>query len=166
MSKDKEKVSTEIALQQANPLDIHKFISSQLQALKTRQETAYKSSGNISLAGESINIKSLTNLGTLIDTTGRVLLYAELYEKAAVVLKLEKYPEVSLNGNSVENILHDLKLRADIVTMDETRSKLQKHLDKLNSHFSKEDRLNRDLHDMAEDLGMSVEELKKVHSDQ
>jgi hypothetical protein len=136
--------------------EAHQKIMAKLAELKVIEETPYKTSGVIRLGPIEHNLKSITNIGTLIELTGTILAHVNIHKLGVDFLELDGHPKHLISGYDPELLLHDIALRYKVVSINDERKKIKVALKTLSGHFSAKDKLAQDMAQIQEDLGIDL----------
>lgn len=146
MAKDK---STQIVTmnQNTNTVDVIKVLEEKITNMKKISETPYKTTGVIT--GFS-DIKSETNISTLIKAYSSVSNREKAYDQSAIDLGLKTYPKFTDGGGGSEEWRHDIKLRIAIIQQREEEEKLIGYKERMSKFLSEQDQKEMLLKEMAD----------------
>lgn len=98
-------------------------IDAKITSIKRISESPFKTA--MVLDSPFGDLKNERKVDTLIRAAGSIIGMGDHYEKAAKALKVETYPTFMLKGCRVEDWLHDINLRIQIVNQEETLKELE-----------------------------------------
>lgn len=115
------------------------FLNAALKKVKTVESSKWKSSGKIRLAtGETLDLKTPANIteAQLIKAYASINARATAYEEACDALYNGNGPLFTEDGASKEDLLHDIKLCAQIKSQKDITDKLVEFKKKLEGFMS------------------------------
>lgn len=135
--------------------DVLKILATAAENMKRIQETPWKTNGNY---GDGFpNIKDTNGSKIPVDTLIRMNAAAHLrethYHEAAARMGLSKYPAFQINGGNYEAWAHDIKLRYELDSQEETYNKLKEYSEKMKTFLSAAEQKQQLTADIAEFLG-------------
>lgn len=148
MSKNKKETGLVLAGQDV-PSQIA-AVEAALKNLKTVETSKFKTNGNLSAYGSSINIQTETNIESLLKATASLIMQKQAYDMAQTHLELKSVPAFKIGGYSVEEWTSDIKLRIEIINHKEKADKLTAYKNKLSEFISKEEQKAMLLKEMEE----------------
>lgn len=149
----KEKSNSEnlpATITRSNLPDFLAEVEKKIKEIKSGLPDAPKTKGELKGYGKISDIKSVSQLTR---AAASVILRAEYYAKAAqeIGTDLKKYPN-KIDGHSVNSWLEDIKGRVVILSNKDQLDKLNAIKAKLEANLSAEDKLNRDMAEIAKIL--------------
>lgn len=105
-------------------------LAKELQGLKTIAETPYKTSGTITTFGISVNIREEQNPENLTQLVGSVAAYENAVLTGRDLLGETSGPAVKFCGHLLKDIVHDVKLRKQVLASDARRKTLETLMEK------------------------------------
>lgn len=156
-----KKSNTSLQVQKKSPvMQAYELLTKELESLETLESTPFKTGNrSITIGPSSYNIQEIDDVGTLISLAGKVVHTKAMYDSGIEALDFEdreKIPECGINGCLPADIIYDLNLRKQIVTMEERRSKIKDKLSRLQSRFDKEDKDRLLFKEINDDLGIDL----------
>lgn len=115
-------------------------LNKKIADLKHIQDSVYVTSGKIKMSSGELDIKSETSVDVLVTAFSSVQARAEAKEKAYETLGINTYPQVKIDGSTVEEWKKDITLRIQIIEHKETLDKLQGIKKEWEELMDKEDR--------------------------
>lgn len=114
-------------------------LSKELQGLKTIAETPYKTSGTINSFGVSINIREEQNPEMLTQLVGSASAYETAMLNGRELLGETSGPAIKFGGHLLQDIIHDCKLRKQVLASETRRKKLEELIEKSKKFMTVED---------------------------
>lgn len=144
MSKKKQTTGMIVIGSEAPITDVLTKLGQAKASFQKISETPYKSTGE-GISGFG-NIKLETSIDALVKHLAAIEAKREFHEKASVIIlgsgENIKIPVFNLNGNSYEDLLHDICLRAKVLSFKERYDKLQEFEERVRGFLSEQDQKN------------------------
>lgn len=139
-------------------------VAKRKDALEKVNKPQWKTSGVIELSDRNSahatkQLKTIRNPDNLVKVLATIILESDALDKASVLLNHET--SYNNGGYSKEEWLHDFKLQMSILTSKSIEDELKEYESRLDKLISKEERDRIELENLAESLGVSIEELSK-----
>lgn len=130
------KTTTAVAVINTNMQTFIKGLEARLKAIKTVSDSSYIGSKNID---GICNVETETNLEKLISAGAHVTGCSNAYNDYAKKIGLTTWPEFKVNGNTVADWDHNIKLRIAIVNSAEEKSSIESDLKEAKGFLDKEE---------------------------
>ena len=136
------KVTNAVVLISENPSvsDAIEAINKKISALKHIQESVFKTSGKITMAGGTKDIKEEKTVIELVKAFSGVIARTKAIEEAYAELGITTFPEVKVDGGTVKEWSDDIKLRISIIEQKDTLEELSKMKKEWEDLMDKEDK--------------------------
>ena len=135
--------------------EIHGFYQRVQNDLANLEELSgkLKTNGVIEERGLILHIKTETNVTNLIKAGAFIANCVDEYNKFATeVLELKDYPAYEVNANSIEDLIHDIKVRIAVLTSKDRKEKLEKQKAKCESLFNEEQKRAKIFEELREEF--------------
>lgn len=135
--------------------EVLKLLAAASDNMKRIQETPWKTTGNF---GDGFPDIKNTNgskipVDTLIRMDAAAFLREKHYHEAAARQGLTKYPAFQINGGDYAAWAHDIKLRMDLDSQEETYTKLKEYSEKMKTFLSQAEQKAQLASEIADFLG-------------
>lgn len=115
------------------------LVNQRIADLKHIQESVYKTSGKVT--GFPGNIQTETNVSELVKLYSSVRARKQSYDASADELGIQSLPVFRVDGGTLEDFAHDVKLRIAIIQNKETLDELNAIKKEFTELMDKEDRM-------------------------
>lgn len=154
MSKKKE--TMELAKVDVNDTTaLIQLLDAKLAEVKKVEDTPYKTNGDMTEHGFSTNIKNETKVEILVRMASVGIAKERAYGEAITELGLTTVPAITFGTGTLDNLLHDIKLRIAIIQQDDQAKLIKKAKEDLSKFMSAEEQKQLIMADLMKSLGLS-----------
>jgi hypothetical protein len=139
MSTKNKAKKNELALgDQFNAIDAMDLLRQELKQLKSVTECPFKTSSGFSVGG--VTLQTETNILNLLKVGSEATRRNNDYLEYCTAMGLTEFPQFSINGNTLEQINHDIKLKMDVINYSERKAELEELLKEAEGFMSAQDK--------------------------
>lgn len=138
MSKGQKNTSAVATVDTAIPT-IVSMLEQKLTEIKKITDSPYKTSGQFSANGITLDLKSETKIERLVEAFAAAKSRSKAVTDAQIELGVKTMSEYRVGGFPLDDWKHDIKLRIAIIEQEETTKKLSSYKEKFAALMTQED---------------------------
>jgi hypothetical protein len=129
--------------------EVLSLLDAELKSLKQITDKPYKTTGNLDMGGNTMDIKTEQKVVNLIRAFSSVNGREKAYTEAAQALELKEWPAFEVSGGSAEDWRQDIQTRLAVIQYEDRKNKLQGFQDQMKKFLSESDQKAILLKEMA-----------------
>lgn len=132
--------------------EAYKEVLNELKAINSKTDEN-KTSGTFEVGGNTVRINNITTIDELLEILSYIIMYKKSYEESVEMLGIsDNYPVCKIDGLNVDDIINDIKVRYNVITLDDRKRKLLTYKKEFESMMSKEDKLSNLMDNFTKDM--------------